>query len=65
MKYLILVPDQWQCKLEECPPGFFVYEDELCFKSEYSDVCYFCSSGEFFMPREVDVQPVSPEWKEE
>lgn len=45
--------------IEECPPGFFYYEGQLCFKSEYgAEMQYYCSSGESFMPRKVKVQPV-------
>ncbi len=55
-------PDGWKCLIEECQPGHFVYEGELCFKTEYGkdsgDIEVYCSSGEFFMPRKIKVQPV-------
>lgn len=35
MKQLILVPEGWPCTLRECPPGNFVLNDQLCFKTEY------------------------------
>ena len=67
MKRITIVPEGWACMIEECPPGFFWYDNALGFKSEYStkrpDGTYtmdaFCDSGEFFMPREVEVQPVT------
>lgn len=39
--------------LEECPIGLFLYEDELCLKTEYGDNdgridAYIVSSGEMF-----------------
>jgi hypothetical protein len=41
--------------LRDCPPGLFLYEGELGFKSEYSDEsgphAYCVSSGEFFWGR--------------
>lgn len=60
MKKVTVVPDGWACMIEECPPGFFWYEGQLCFKSEYgAEMQYYCSSGESFWPREVKVQPVT------
>jgi hypothetical protein len=51
MKRYVIVPDGWPCTLAACPAGSFVYQDTLCFKSEYR-VCgkieAFCKSGEFF-----------------
>lgn len=35
MRRLILVPSGWPTTLSECPPGLFMYEGELCFKTEY------------------------------
>lgn len=35
MKRLVLVPAGWPCSLHECPPGFFLHENTVCFKTEY------------------------------
>lgn len=32
---MIINPEGWPCKLKDCPPGFFVWEGNLCFKTEY------------------------------
>lgn len=51
IKQIKLIPYGFQCALTECPPGFFLFHDEVCFKSEYltgiSPDAY-CSSGEYF-----------------
>lgn len=70
MKKLIAKPNGWPCTLEECPPGLFVYEDEICFKSEYINeigkIEAFCESGEYFCKEaNITVQPVIVEWEEE
>ena len=69
MKEIKIIPDGWECLIEECPPGHFMYEDQLCFKTEYGkedgDIEVYCSSGETFMPRKIKVQPVSIEIIEE
>lgn len=76
MKKLEIVPKGWSCTVEECPPGHFVYQDQLCFKTEYrgdksisvggnDDIEVFCCSGEHFCPRNITVQPVSYQWEEE
>lgn len=66
MKKVTIIPDGWECMIEECPPGFFYYQGQLCFKSEYAaEMQYYCSSGESFMPRKVMVQPVICEESEE
>ena len=62
MRELKMRPDGWPCLIEECPPGFFVYEDQLCFKNEYMDQP-FNSAGEYFQPKKVEVQPVSAWWE--
>lgn len=40
-------------KLGKCPIGLFLFEDELCLKTEYyqhgKPECYIVSSGEFFV----------------
>lgn len=61
-----IVPDGWQCSLEDAPPGPFVSvanPNLLCFKSEYSDESgpiAYNSAGERYHgggPKTV-VQPV-------
>jgi hypothetical protein len=49
--------------LEDCPPGPFLYENRLGFKSEYrtgtGKIEAFTSSGEFFvLGSDTIVQPV-------
>ena len=72
---LIIEPKGWTIRLEDCPPGFFVYGDSLFFKTEYgrgSDEC-FCDTGEYFRLEGLDasqrdnlhVQPVHYVWMEE
>lgn len=68
---IIIEPEGWPIKVEDCRPGAFMYKGQLCFKSEYSkaidmgdgkaryDIEVFNSAGEYFMPRKVDVQPVT------
>ena len=66
MKTVKIIPDGWECMIEDCPPGFFYYDEQLCFKTEYMDtdedgngqMQVYCSSGETFMPRKIKVQPV-------
>jgi hypothetical protein len=53
MKMLVIKPEGWPCELRECPPGFFLFKESLCFKSEYSGTELdsdevFCESGEMF-----------------
>ena len=35
MRRLVLIPEGWPCELRECPPGLFLYQDNVCFKTEY------------------------------
>lgn len=76
MKRLLIEPDGWTCPLRECPPGFFIFEDRLCFKSEYlndGDIEVFNEAGEYFwggMSMKADrdsliVQPVTYRWVDE
>lgn len=61
MKEIKIIPDGWECLIEECPPGFFYYKGQLCFKTEYfteEEMEVYCDSGETFMPRKIMVQPV-------
>lgn len=64
MSELRITPDGWPVDIEECQPGFFVYEGQLCFKSEYNECEVFNSAGEYFQPRGIKVQPVTYEWVE-
>ncbi len=45
-----LVPFGWPCKLEECPPGIFWFNNSFGFKDEYGKAGnIFCiDSGEIF-----------------
>lgn len=40
------------CRLDECPPGLFLFEDTLGVKSEYGEAksldVFCCDSGEYF-----------------
>lgn len=69
MQRLEMKPDGFPLKLKECPPGFFLFNDSICFKSEYGDDA-FCDSGEYFWGGTSDkkdrgeliVQPLVYEW---
>ena len=66
MKTLKIVPDGWPCSLLECPPGFFVCDGQLCFKTEYGDCECYNSAGETFCrENSIEVQPVAAEWQDE
>lgn len=74
MKRLILEPQGWQCTLEECPAGFFVFENNVCFKTEYRtekmEIEAYNEAGEFFwggtesypIRANLMVQPVISNW---
>ncbi len=70
-KRLLVQPEGWTCSLDDCTPGFFIFNERLCFKSRYGD-CY-CESGEYFWGgtttpearNELIVQPVFTEWVED
>jgi len=72
MKRFILKPEGWLCQLKECPPGFFIYNNSLCFKTEYKPEEVYCESGEIFwggttkdeMRQILDVQPVVAHWEQ-
>jgi hypothetical protein len=36
-----------KCRLQVCPPGFFIYNDDIHFKNEYGDA-YCGDTGEVF-----------------
>jgi hypothetical protein len=67
-KKLVLNPIGWECSLEECPPGAFLYNKQVCFKSEYRTsngaIEAYNSAGEFFCG-ENKVQPLEYEWEED
>lgn len=74
MRKLILEPEGWPCCLCECPPGLFLYKDDVCFKDEYGEAGNsYCSSGEIFWGGKTDkkerallvVQPIKYTWIDE
>jgi len=73
MNSLVIKPEGWECNIEECPPGFFVYKGELCLKTEYGDCEAYCCSGEKFVGEgggrettrnKLIVQPCIAVWEE-
>ncbi len=64
MRRLIIKPFDWKCSLDECAPGFFVYNDQLCFKTEYGANEVYCSSGEHLALKNIEVQPAEAVWEE-
>ena len=69
MKKLILRPNQWSCDLDNCDIGFFVYNEELCIKTNDLDpagknIVYNCR-GDQFPFKHCIVQPVIFEWTKE
>lgn len=76
MKKMYLVPNNWNCTIEECPPGPFAFMAEgaegqdvhLGFKSEYrtetGKVEAYNVAGEFFCG-EGKVIPLVVKWEEE
>ncbi len=73
MKRLELNPHGWPCKLTECPPGLFLYNDSVCMKTEYGDIEAYCDTGEAFSGGGAEpekraaliVQPLVSNWVEE
>jgi len=64
---LIILPSGFPCSLQDCPPGHFIFNEQLCFKSEYnqSEVEAFNSGGEYLcISRDEIVTPVKAEWLE-
>ena len=69
---LEIKPDGWECTLENCPPGLFMYNEELCFKTEYGAIEAYCDTGEKFWGgcsdetslAKLKVQPLKYEWVE-
>ena len=69
IKKLVLNPHGWPCTLEDCPPGHFLHENIVGFKSEYRTAQHkieaYCDSGEFFCRDEnTIVQPLTASWEE-
>lgn len=66
---LIILPNGFPCSLGECEPGFFIHENNLCFKDEYRGA--YCDTGEAFWAGtdnekdrdKIIVQPVVYEWR--
>ena len=72
MRRLMMVPVGWPCTLRQCPPGHFVCDGQLCFKTEYAkngdagQSEAFNSAGEMLSGGEdVAVQPVEAQWVED
>ena len=72
MRRLIIEPEGWSCRLTECRPGLFVFDNELCLKDDYRDGPYICDGGETFWGGtdlkenrdQLIVQPVKAVWIE-
>jgi hypothetical protein len=75
MRRLELVPDGWPCTFKECYPGFFVYKNVLCIKTEYAEREReaFCADGSVFWGPtrnsqdrdKLIVTPCSARWRED
>ena len=69
MKRMTLEPDGWECSLEECPPGPFLFKKEhLGFKSEYrvpetGGLEVFNEAGEYYCGEGL-VQPLKVVWED-
>ena len=48
MRRLVVAPDGWPCVYEECPPGLFAFNGELCLKDQYgaAGAPYIAETGE-------------------
>ena len=64
---LIIKPSDWECTLEMCPPGCFVIDGQLCFKTEYhhdgGEPMAYNSAGEAYHGKSDQVQPVEAVWE--
>lgn len=76
MKRLILKPTDFEMPLSECPPGLFLCDGNIGFKTEYRTdgrMEVFCESGEVFWGgtnvederRKIKVIPLESQWVEE
>ncbi len=67
MRRLILKPCEFECSIEECPPGLFLHSGHyIGFKSEYAPngkIEAFNEAGEAFCG-DGKVIPLRPEWEE-
>ena len=75
MKRLILSPVGWPCSFQECPPGPFLFKNNLCHMTEYSNNegkrDAYCETGEYFWGgtstvearSKLIVQPLVAEWE--
>ena len=69
MKRLVMKPADFPCTVEDCPPGFFLYDEMTGFKSEYYSsnhkVEAYCDTGEAFCYTDEDlVTPLNYVWEE-
>ena len=67
---LIMKPGGWPCTVDECEPGVFVAQKQLCFKSEYhrdgGEAEAFNSAGEAYHgDPDGLVTPVEPIWEDD
>jgi len=74
-KTCTLEPTGWQCKLKDCPPGYFAWEYrpegtektvsiQIGFMSEYSFGLSFNEGGELLnLDMEAIVQPLEIKWE--
>ena len=46
MKKIKLMPLDFPCELVHAPAGFFLFDDEVCLKSRYSE--HYASDGRIF-----------------
>lgn len=73
MRVLKITPDGWECRLDDCRPGFFIFKGCLCFKTKYAaEMQYYNEAGEHFVARgepiprgDLIVQPVTYDWETE
>jgi hypothetical protein len=54
---IILLPADFECAYEDCPPGLFLCGQMIGLKSEYSEEGY-CDTGERFCATEKKVIPL-------
>lgn len=48
MRSISLIPHGFACDLNECPPGYFIFDGSICFKSQYGPNEIYCDTGEAF-----------------
>lgn len=47
-KITLETPQYQEVTLEECPPGFFMFNDQVCLKTKVHSEFYLCDTGEDF-----------------